>query len=119
MSCVLRLTRDKNLLAEIQSAGLSGNVPSRSTDGCSVNVAVSEASFTDLSRQIRDAVDFLKKHQAILKSLNAQGSLDFGIARRDVAAQTNHFPSDLLGLVSELELGLDVSIYEVSSEEAT
>ena len=115
MSCILRLTGDNNLLSEIKSAGLSANVPGRVIDGSSVNVSVSKADFSDLSTQIQDAMQFLKTNEPFLKSLRVHGSLDFGIAARDVAAQTENFPPELLSLVGKLGFGLDVSIYQVSS----
>jgi hypothetical protein len=40
--------------------------------------------------------------------------LDFGIARRDGAAQFESFPSELLRLAGNLGLDLDLSQYPVS-----
>jgi hypothetical protein len=77
-----------------------------------VNVPVSDADFTSLDTQIRDAIEFLRRNNGGLASLrDAEACLDFGVERRDVAVQTVRFPAELLRLVGTLEMTIEVSLY--------
>lgn len=87
------------------------------------HVGVSDADFHDLAGQIRDTLDFLREHEAELQRLvSFQGVecvvLDFGIARRDVAVQSDAFPPVLLALAGRLNLHIELSQYPISSEES-
>jgi hypothetical protein len=58
-----------------------------------VNITVSEADFTNLKQQIREALSFLGKYKpALAKIRRAAGveqiTLDFGVATRQVAANS-------------------------------
>ena len=74
---------------------------------------VSNADFGDTPKQVADAVAFLSLHCESLRGLPPGSCLDFGIAARDVAAQTEYFPAELLRLAGGLGLDLVVTIYEV------
>jgi hypothetical protein len=81
-----------------------------------VNISVSDADFTNLKRQIRDAIAFLARHKRALSRLRrSEGledlTLDFGVADRDVAAQFDYFPADLLLAAGRLGIGIEVSRY--------
>jgi hypothetical protein len=58
---------------------------------------VSRADFHELAREIKDAHAFVKRHAREIRRLSRQHgvqhlALDFGIARRDAAAQFDRFP---------------------------
>ena len=75
-----------------------------------LNIAVSEAGFTNLDRQVREAIGFLKLHKSALRRLAKKPgveslTLDFGIARRKAEAQFDYFPPELLRLAGQLNIG--------------
>jgi hypothetical protein len=81
-----------------------------------VIIEVSRADFTNLKRQIRDAVKFLTRHRLALRRLKRISgvedfTLDFGVADRDVAAQFDYFPPDLISAAGSLGIGIEVSRY--------
>jgi hypothetical protein len=81
-----------------------------------VNIEVSAADFTNLRRQIRDAVSFLSRHRVALRHLARidgveELTLDFGVADRAVAAQFDHFPPELVAAAGSLGMGIEVSRY--------
>lgn len=83
------------------------------------NAPVSAAGFDDLDAQIQDATHFLREHEDELRRLGRfpgveEVCLDFGIARRDVAAQSDLFPADLLWQAGALDIDLVVTHYAVS-----
>lgn len=70
----------------------------------------------DLPAQVKDAIGFLTKHQTELQRLRDYPGvddmrLDFGYDRRDVAAQFDYLPPDLLARVGELGIGIELSLY--------
>ncbi len=80
------------------------------------HVVASEADFSDLQVQIADAIHFLEKNQAELTRLVGfpgveNLSLDFGIEERDVAAQSERFPPNLLRIVGNLGIWLEFTLY--------
>ena len=82
----------------------------RSSSGFSLTVSTHE----DLEQEIRDAIAFLDEYEDDLRNLGSfEGvdgiSLDFNIRWRDVAAQTDVFPSDLLWRVGALDIWLAVT----------
>ena len=94
---------------------------SRPAQSAGLKVIVSEADFTDLGRQLEDAMAFLEAHAEEVRRLVAfpgvDGvALDFGLARRDVPAQTDSFPARLVSLAGALGLGITLSQYEISSD---
>jgi hypothetical protein len=66
--------------------------------------------------QIADAVRFVEQNQAELARLVAfpgveSVSLDFGIEERDMAAQSERFPPNLLRVVGNLGIWLEFTLY--------
>ena len=85
-----------------------------------LNIDVSEADFDNLEGQIQDAISFLKQHKKELERLRkfpgVEGlALDFGIAKRDVIAQYDYFPPELLYLAGSLGIGIELSQYPVEN----
>jgi hypothetical protein len=77
---------------------------------------VSRAAFTNFKRQVTDAIKFLARHRSALRRLRgATGvedmTLDFGVADRDVAAQFDYFPPELLAAAGSIGIGIEVSRY--------
>ncbi len=88
----------------------------RTTSGFSLTV--SRADFSDLETQIREAILFLDEYEDELRRLGkfdgVEGvSLDFGVERRDVAAQTDVFPSDLLWRAGALDIWIAITHYAI------
>jgi hypothetical protein len=85
------------------------------------NLKVSEAGMDDLPGQIREAIAFLDEHEDELRRLGAcEGveavGLDFGLRRRDVAAQSDLLPAELLWRAGALDIDITVSHYEVAPQ---
>ena len=78
------------------------------------NVATSDAD--DLPGQIRDTMTFANRYQQELGRLRTEAGieslvLDFGISRRDVAAQFDRFPAEIIRLSAEYGMGIELSQY--------
>ena len=87
----------------------------------SANFDVSRAKFSDLSKQIRDAIRFIKKHELELQRLASLSTkqppcLDFGLIRRDVPVQCDQLPTELLREMSKVGLALEMSYYDMSTD---
>lgn len=87
-----------------------------------LNVVVSVAGFHEFPKQLEDAVEFLTRSAAEVRRLvtfpGVTGVvLDFGIAWRDVAAQSDQFPAELVRLAGACGIGLELSHYPVSEDE--
>lgn len=98
--------------------GAKGRV--RSASGFDLRVGA--ASFDDLPGQIREAVAFLDEYEDELRRLSAfpgvEGvGLDFGLRRRDVVAQTDVLPSELLWRAGALDIDITVTHYAIADEE--
>jgi hypothetical protein len=70
----------------------------------------------DLPTQIKETMDFLASHRVELLRLSRfpglDGvTLDFGISRREVAAQRDHFSADFVRLAAEFKLAIELSQY--------
>lgn len=79
-------------------------------------VNVSDASWSNLAAQVRDAVTFIVTHETELAALAAMSEvddmrLDFPVFRRDVFVQCEIFPRDLVTLAGRVGLTLELSIY--------
>ena len=66
--------------------------------------------------QVADAVRFVEQNQAELARLVAfpgveKVSLDFGIEERDMAAQSERFPANLLRVMGNLGIWLEFTLY--------
>jgi len=86
-----------------------------------ISFGVSDAGFDDLDVQQRDAIAFLAAHAHVLAQLReapgvTRGCLDFGIAMRNVVAQTDGFEPALIQLVAPLGLALVLSQYPVGKK---
>jgi hypothetical protein len=93
------------------------NGPKRPRSGC--NIEVSGREFADFAGQVRDAIRFLKGNGAAVRRLRRFPGVDavtlhFGVVWRDVAAQTDAFPEELVALAGKCALGLCISHYPVS-----
>ena len=87
------------------------------------NVTVSDAGMDDLDAQIDEAIAFLDRHEDELRRLGRyEGvedvTIDFGIKWRDVAAQFDWFPPELLWRAGALDIGLCVSHYMTQEPES-
>ncbi len=87
-----------------------------------INVVVSNASFENFRRQIRDAIQFLIKNKTeIRKLVKFEGvdgvELDFPTSYNpEQFIQDYFFPSELIALASQLGLELRLSEYPESNE---
>lgn len=137
MSCVLRVIgtafdvdaylRDSRLVAapvfrrgEPRLPGQSDG-PKRGASG--FNIAVSDAGVNDLVAQVRDALRFLGEYEDDLRRLGSypgveEMCLDFAIRRRDVVAQSDLFPAELLWHAGALDIDLVVTHYAIAEEES-
>jgi hypothetical protein len=93
--------------------------PLRSDSG--FNLTVSTAGMDDLAGQVRDAVAFLDEREDELRRLGAYDGvdavgLDFGLRRRDVAAQSDLLPAELLWRAGALDIDITVSHYAVADQ---
>jgi len=80
------------------------------------NLNVSDAEFSELHRQIHDAILFLRSNEKELVRLRdfpgVEGMcLDFGIEERDVPAQSEAFPPELLFLLGQMGISLAFTLY--------
>jgi len=85
--------------------------------GLSLDVSSADA----LAAEITDAITFLSEHEAELQRLRdfhgvTNICLDFGHYLRDVAAQFDYLPPDLLFRAGSLGIGIELSLYAASSE---
>jgi hypothetical protein len=88
-----------------------------------LNLVVSNAEFHEFAEQIEDAIDFLKLHAVEVQRLAAFPGvtgvvLDFGIECRDVVAQSDQFPAELVRLAGTCGIALEMSHYRVSDAES-
>ncbi len=86
-------------------------------------LVASEAAFDDVWQQIDDVIAFLKHHETDLALINTfpgveECLLDFGIENRDVAHQADYFPAELLRLAGNLNIGLSISRYPLTPDDA-
>jgi hypothetical protein len=89
-----------------------------------LNVVVSEAGFHEFAEQVRDAVEFLTDSaEEVQRLVNFRGVtgvvLDFGITWRDVAAQSDTFPANLVRLAGACGIAMELSHYLISDGEPT
>ena len=83
-------------------------------------VWVSAAGLHDFPAQLRDAAAFLTDHAAEIRRLAAFPgvagvSLDFAVAWRDLAAQSESFPPEVVRLAGACGVGLELSHYSVAT----
>lgn len=95
--------------------GVSGP-NARTADASGFHVVASEADFSQVQSQVADAIIFLEQNRLELARLAEfagveRVSLDFGIEERDVAAQSERFPPELLRPLGELGIWLEFTLY--------
>jgi hypothetical protein len=83
------------------------------------NVVVSHAGLDDLSGQLTDAAAFLAANASEVRRLAGFPGvtgvvIDFGVACRDAAVQSYHFPAELVRLAGACGIALELSRYPVS-----
>jgi len=132
VSCVLRAIgtafdvdaylRDSPLVAtavfrrgEARASG-QPNGPQWAASG--LNIAVSDADGQNLDAQVSDALRFLREHEDELRRLGSSSGmeemcLDFSVERRDVIAQSEIFPAELLWQAGALDIDLVVTHYRL------
>ena len=91
--------------------------------GSGISLDVSSAD-GDLDAEVSDAITFLSTHEAELQRLRdfpgvTDMRLDFGYYCRDVAAQFDYLPPDLLARAGKLGLGIELSLYAAPQSEPT
>ncbi len=82
-------------------------------------VEISAADIEDFERQVDDALSFLSQYQTEIADLVGtrgveEAYIDFCIPRLDGAAQSAIFSTQLVRAAGRLNLGLCLSLYEVS-----
>jgi hypothetical protein len=88
-----------------------------------IHVAVSEAGLDDLPAQIDDAIAFLDEHEDELRRLGRfagveKVEIDFSVAWRDLATQSDWFPPELLWRAGALDIALRVTHYLTQERES-
>ena len=94
----------------------------RRHEGSGVHISASEAGFDEFAQQAADATEFLRREFEQVRRLcgwpGIEGvTLDFGVHRRDVVAQYDVFPSELVRVAGSLGLAIELSQYPVFGEE--
>jgi len=114
MSCVLRVSA-QNLDDCISHLSLKPYRVERGT----AHFDVSTANSDDFTRQVSDAIVFLRSNGADLKLLmnepGANGVLDFAVVQREVEAQFDAFPAVLVREAASLGLALEISRYPAAN----
>jgi hypothetical protein len=100
---------------------LAGGPPDAKRRASGFNVSIGVAGLDDLAAQIQEAKRFLRQHADELRRLGSfpgveEVCVDFGIRRRDVAAQSEVFPADLLWQSGALDIDLVVTHYAVADD---
>lgn len=135
MSCVLRAFGDKFKPANFfddsplqPDSVYEKRDPRRSEESdltfSGFNLTVSDATIDEIEIQILQAMSFLDEYEEELRRLGrfpgVEGvSIDFGIRWREVAAQTDAFPPDLLWRAGALDISLEITHYLVSEDDAS
>lgn len=130
MSCILRVWGTDLAIDDLSKAtslnpyridrrGEPRRQPGRVFDRSCAHFEVSDLGFQEFEGQIKDAVAYLERNLVDLGVLlgfpGVQGAaLDFGLAWRDAAAQTDELPARLLALSGNLGIGIDLSHYPIS-----
>jgi hypothetical protein len=81
-------------------------------------VPVGDSDGDDFHGQVRDALQFLGKHESAIKHLLAQprivAGLDFGVWSKESWCQSLSFPAELVAMAGSFGLSLEVSMYAAS-----
>jgi hypothetical protein len=128
MSCVLRIGGDeldpdalaRSIALTIYRVDRKGEPRQPRSRGVfqmsMVHLDVSEATFSDLQAQIKDAIAFLTKNAGALNAVIQfpgveWATLDFAVEAEDVAIDSKYLPPDLVGRAGDLGIGIELSIY--------
>lgn len=89
-------------------------------DTSGLRILVSKADFSDLARQIADAVEFLRSHQDAMRALAANAGvtsalLDFGAEVSPPFWSSFTFPPELLSLSGAAGVAVCLSVYPVET----
>ena len=110
--CVLRVAGPKFKPEKFAGLFPSSNIPTRGGD---LNITVSECDGHDVPGQAREAEEFLKRHEALIRKLLSEpeikASLDFGVWQKEVPAQYVRVPATLAELAGRLGLEIEISMY--------
>ncbi len=98
----------------------AGRPDGRRHDRSGVHVSVSDADFDAFPQQVAEAIAFLRAEAEQIRRLcEFPGvediTLDFGITRRDVAAQFDYLPPELVRLAGSLGLGIELSQFPATA----
>lgn len=83
-------------------------------------IFVSNASWASVSGQVPDAIRFLRDHETVLATLRSTPGIDdmlldfpvdLRIDRKNVMAQCDYFPPELVSLAGALGFGIELSVY--------
>lgn len=85
------------------------------------NIGVSDAEFSDVEGQTRDAIIFMEAHEKELERLIAYPGvdgveIDFAIEIKEVFGQSYSFPPNLLFMLGRLRIELVISCYPAAEE---
>jgi hypothetical protein len=91
-------------------------LPNRRCERPGVTIAVCDAQLEDLPGQIDETIAFLTVNEQQIQALRLfpgveDLTLDFWILRRDVYAQFDRLPPELVRLAGSLGLGIELSQY--------
>jgi NAD(P)-dependent dehydrogenase (short-subunit alcohol dehydrogenase family) len=89
-------------------------------DTSGLRILVSKADFSDLARQIADAVEFLRSHQDAIRALAANAGvtsvlLDFGAEVSPPFWSSFMFSPELLSLAGSAGVAVCLSVYPVET----
>lgn len=135
MSCILRISGET---LDVDALLFQHNLPpdrtwrkgeARSLKGkvhsdCGANFIASEADLDEFARQLDEATTYLETHATtITKMVAAPGVqfavLDFGVSLREgYVAQFCYFPPRFIQLAANAGIGLEVSQYACSEDDA-
>jgi hypothetical protein len=134
MPCVLRARGSSFAVDEFLAAsslrpitvfhrGQKQSSKSRPMPASGFHADVSAADFSNLQGQIADAVQFVEQNRGELARLVGfpgveDVSVDFGIEERDVPAQSERFPPNLLRAMGSLGISLAFTLYPAISVKA-
>ncbi len=99
----------------------SSNNPHKINLQSSINFQVSNASFDNLKKQIKDAIKYLTANKAEIKRLmrfkGVEGAeLDFASNKNDQFLQEVEWPPELITLASSLCLSIKLTLYSKARE---
>jgi hypothetical protein len=104
---------------ERRFAGSSTN--DRLHEKSGMNIVASDAGLDEFDRQATEATQFLECHADEIRRLASYPgveavTLDFGIAQRNVPAQSDYLPPELVRAAASLGLGIELSHHATLDE---